>query len=79
MRRETHAQTYDQPRTSSLLKDLLQTRHCCKDDLSFSMTSVLNTLGKVGLVCQGDALLMLSNTSKRLATERPVSGCHVTI
>ena len=64
MRHETHAQTYDQPRTSSLLKDLPQTRHCCKDDLSFSMTSVLNTIGKVDLVCQGDVLLILSNTSK---------------
>ena len=28
------------------------------------MTSVLNTIGKVDLVCQGDVLLMLSNTSK---------------
>ena len=79
MRHETHAQTFDQPRTSSLLKDLPQTRHCCTDDLSFSMTSVLNTVGKVDLVCQGDALLVLSNTSKRFATERPVSGCHVTV
>ena len=63
VRRETHAQTYTQPRTSSLLKDLPQNGHRYKDDLlSFSMTSVLNNVGKVDLVCQGNVLLMLTNT-----------------